>query len=196
MRDWVDYLSAISSAVTPVLVLVLTGMGWRIKVRFERSREQRVRDQERIKELEDKLREDRINTYNSLLEPFFILFTSDEVFKSDPKYKNKDKSHLSIGRMLTVDYRKIGFKLSLVADDAVIRGYNKMMQFFYKNESHGSSEEDLMVHTSQWIRLLSELLLEIRKSMGNQATRLDNWEMIEWFMSDVDELKKALPHNK
>jgi hypothetical protein len=31
------------------------------------------------------------------------------------------------------------------------------------------------------------LLLEIRKSMGNENTQLDLWEMIEWFMKDAAE---------
>ncbi len=52
------------------------------------------------------------------------MFTTDAIFDSDPKYKVKTKDQLSIGRMLSVDYRKIAFKLSLVADDDVIKAYN------------------------------------------------------------------------
>ena len=92
--------------------------------------------------------------------------------------------------MLSVDYRKVAFKLSLVADDSVIRAYNALMQHVYSyNKINDKSAESTLAQTSIWISLLSEMLLAIRKSMGNASTELDNWEMIEWFMSDATELK-------
>lgn len=189
-KHWLDYATAIGSVLTPILVLLLTGVGWHIKAKLERNRYEDSKAKARIRELEDKLRADRIETYNQLLEPFFILFTTDAIFAIDPKFKGKNKDQLSIGKMLTVEYRKVGFKLSLVADDAVVRAYNKLMQFFYKSEQEGLSGDELLVKTSQWIKLLSELLLEIRKSMGNQHKSLTNWEMIEWFMSDADGMRE------
>lgn len=36
---------------------------------------------------------------------------------------------------------------------------------------------------------MATLLLEIRKSMGNQSSELDRWEMIEWFMNDALKMK-------
>ena len=92
--------------------------------------------------------------------------------------------------MLTVEYRKVGYKPSLIADDSIVRAYNKLMQFFYKGQHEGLEAKELLVRTSQWIKLLSVLLLEIRKSMGNQHTSLTNWEMIEWFMTDADMMEK------
>ncbi len=189
-KHWLDYVTAIGSSLTPILVLLLTGVGWHIKAKLERDRDKDSKAQARIRELEDKLRTDRIETYNQLLEPFFVLFTTDAIFASDPKFKGKSKDQLSIGKMLTVEYRKVGFKLSLVADDSVVRAYNKLMQFFYKGGHEGLSGDELLIKTSQWIKLLSELLLEIRKSMGNQHTSLTNWEMIEWFMSDADTMRE------
>lgn len=189
-KHWFDYATAIGSMLTPILVLLLTGLGWHIKARLERNRDEDSKAQARIRELEDKLRADRIETYNQLLEPFFVLFTTDAIFASDPKFKGKSKDQLSIGRMLTVEYRKVGFKLSLVGDDEVVRAYNKLMQFFYKIEHEGLTGDELLVKTSHWIKILSELLLAIRKSMGNQHTSLNNWEMIEWFMTDADKLRE------
>lgn len=57
--SWVEYVTAIGAVATPIFVLILTAVGWRLRRRLER----------RI-ELEDKLREDRIGTYNQILEPF------------------------------------------------------------------------------------------------------------------------------
>lgn len=188
-KHWIDYATAIGSMLTPILVLLLTGVGWHIKAKLERNRDEESATQARIRELEDKLRADRIETYNQLLEPFFVLFTTDAIFASDPKFKGVSKDQLSIGRMLTVEYRTVGFKLSLLADDEVVRAYNNLMQFFYKPEHEGFTSDELLVKTSRWIKLLSELLLAIRKSMGNQHTSLNNWEMIEWFMTDADKLR-------
>lgn len=33
--------------------------------------------------------------------------------------------------------------------------------------------------------LVGNLLLEIRRSMGNDATELDQWSMLEWFITDA-----------
>jgi hypothetical protein len=74
---WLDYLTAFGAVTTPLLVLALTAVGWRLRQRIERQHE-----------LEDKLREDRIQTYNVMLEPFIIMLTPDMAWASDPKNKN------------------------------------------------------------------------------------------------------------
>ena len=88
-KDLLGTISAIATLVTPVLLIVLGGIGWLIQNRIEASQARQETQTARIAELEDKLREDRIATYNALLEPFFLLFTSDTAFSLDPKYKNK-----------------------------------------------------------------------------------------------------------
>lgn len=60
------------------------------------------------------------------------------------------------------------------------------MQFFYHTEQDSRPIEE---KTSHWIALMGKLLLEIRKSMGNQSSTLDKWEMIEWFMKDAQKVK-------
>lgn len=60
--SWLGYLTAFGSVATPLIVLTLTAIGWRLRMQLER----------RIA-LEDKRREDRIATYNEILEPFIIL---------------------------------------------------------------------------------------------------------------------------
>lgn len=187
-KDMLDTISAIATLITPFLLLALGGLGWIIQNRMKSSQTRQESQAARITELEDKLREDRIATYNSLLEPFFLLFTSESAFAQDPKYKGKKKDDLAIARMLSVDYRKIAFKLSLVANDSVVRAYNELMQFFYKTEQDSRPLED---KTSHWLALMAKLLLEIRKSMGNQTSDLDKWEMIEWFMQDAKKMKST-----
>lgn len=193
-KTTLETVTAIATVVTPVLLAVLGGFGWWIKRKFEaaqaRQEAQRALQEAqstRLRELEDKLRDDRISTYNALLEPFFLFFTTEAAFATDKKYKGQKKDELAVQRMLSFEYRQIGFKLSLVADDSVVRAYNRLMQFFYHTESDPAPMEDKMV---RWIALMGDLLLEIRKSMGNQSSGLDRWEMIEWFMSDAPMFKK------
>ncbi len=58
-KTWLDYVTAIGSVATPIIALVLTAMGWKIRTKLQR----------RI-DLEDKLRNNRIEIYNEILEPF------------------------------------------------------------------------------------------------------------------------------
>lgn len=178
-NSWLDYLTAFGSIATPVLVLVLTGVGWTIRRRLERRLE-----------LEDKLREDRISTYNRILEPFMILFMSDAAWESDPKNKGKDKDQLGSRKLLSLDYRQEGFRLALVGSDAVVESYNDLMQYFFDRGEAGTNPTEADV--KHMMALVGRFLLEIRRSMGNEATRLDDWGMLEWFMHDARRFRKEL----
>ena len=177
-KHWLDYLTAFGAVATPFFVLVLTGLGWK----YRKSIDRRL-------ELEDKLREDRINTYNVILEPFTLLLMTQAAWEHDKQNKNKSKDDIAIGKLLSLDYRKSAFKLSLVANDDVVLAYNELMQFFYAqgDQSAAASDEKLKI----MLILLGKLLLEIRKSMGNEATKLDHWQMLEWFMTDVRKIRNT-----
>jgi hypothetical protein len=175
-KTWIDYLSAIGSVATPILVLLLTAVGWMYRQSIER----------RIK-LEEKLREDRIDIYNAILEPFIILLMSDKAWKSDKKNKNKDKNQIAVNKMLTLDYRKTSFKLSLIGSDAVVFSFNNLMQYFYNQPDGEQSPKDSDLQ--KMLELLGKFLLEIRRSMGNESTKIDNWGMIEWFITDAKKLR-------
>ena len=179
-------IQTLAAIATPVLLAILAGLGWLIQNRLQSNQAKELGQIARIRELEDKLREDRIHTYNALLEPFFLLFTSEAAFATDKKFKGRDKNEVAIAQMLSVEYRQVGFKLSLVASDEVVRSYNRIMQFFYHTEEDSHSLE---TKTSLWVGHMATLLLEIRKSMGNETSGLDRWEMIEWFMKDAEVMK-------
>ncbi|GHA12849.1 hypothetical protein GCM10008090_23160 [Arenicella chitinivorans] len=173
--NWIQYLTAVGSIATPILVLLLSALGWRFKRQFERQIE-----------LENKLRDDRIDIYNKLLEPFIILFMSDTAWESDKKTKNLDKGDYAAKKMLSLEYRRIAFKMSLTGSDGVVFAYNNLMQYFYNSEEQ-KKEGQLKAQ----MELLGKFLLEIRKSMGNEATELDNWDMCEWWMSDLSKIKNG-----
>ena len=58
------------------------------------------------------------------------------------------------------------------------------MQFSYKINDNNTKER-----TREMMSLLGSFLLEIRKSMGNEATKLDRWQMLEWLLKDINEIK-------
>ncbi|MBT41593.1 MAG: hypothetical protein CMF12_03615 [Idiomarina sp.] len=177
-KHWIDYMVAIGSIATPILVLVLTAVGWKARSSVER----------RI-ELENKLRDDRIEIYNQILEPFVILLMSDAAWKSDKRNKNKDKNEIATNKMLTLEYRRLGFKLSLMAPDPVVKAYNDLMQYLYSMEETQADKKKSFL--TDMLKLLGTFLVEIRKSMGNEATKLDHWDMCEWWMSDARKLKSV-----
>lgn len=127
--------------------------------------------------MEDKLRDDRVAIYNDVLEPFVLMSVSDEAWKSDPKNKKKDKGRIIEQKYLSVEYRRRAFQMTLMGGDGVVLAYNALMQHFFSRE-HGADD------FGQIGPLLGHFLLEIRRSMGNEETQLDEWKMLEWFITD------------
>lgn len=175
-KTWLDYLTAFGSVATPVLVLILTGLGWRIRARLERK-----------DALEDKLREDRIGTYNAILKPFIILLMPDNAWQADPTNKDRDKQLVAIQTLMSLEYREQGFRLSLVGSDAVVKAYNNLMQYFYQQKTRSAAPAQS--GPREMMALLGQFLLEIRRSMGNEATTLVEWDMLEWFLTDAREFR-------
>ena len=58
---------------------------------------------------------------------------------------------------------------------------------FSQGDNPVASDEKLKAMLS----LHGSFLLEIRKSMGNEDTKLDRWQMLEWFMTDVRKIKNT-----
>ena len=120
--------------------------------------------------------------------PFITLLMSEKAWSLDPKNRGKDKNETAMVEMISLEYRRVAFKLSLVASDEVARAYNNLMQ--YLDSIEAQMKVDAEKDPTAVIRLLGKLLLEVRRSMGNAATKLDHWEMLEWFITDVKGLKK------
>ena len=162
---------AISQVMTPVLLLIITGVGWYVRQSIERKGK-----------LEEELREDRLEIYNKILEPFFVLLMTDAAWAADPKMKGKDKSQTAMRTMLSWEYKKTALQLSLIGSDGVVRAYSKLMQTAF----HAEDVESPATETGLgMIGLLGDLLLEIRKGAGNSATKITNMGMLEWFLKDL-----------
>lgn len=122
---------------------------------------------ENLREMERRLNDKRWQIYIKVLEPYFILF-------SDIKGKGVNNA---IEKINTSKYRQSTFELNIFGSDEVVRANNEMYQFLYKNR-------DLSKKNTVVI-LFGKLLLEIRKSIGNKKTKLDEIEMLESMIKDI-----------
>jgi len=66
-----------------------------------------------------------------------------------------------------------------MGDDNVVKAWNELLQYMYKNPE--SSE------TKSLLRLMGRVLLEIRRSLGNKNTQLDEMDMFRWYIKDLEE---------
>lgn len=169
-----ELITKIATVITPVVLVIISAIGWKLRQSLERKNK-----------LEEKLHGNRIEIYNRIIEPFIYVFMTDEAWNSDPKNKKVDKDMRMRSTLLSVDYRRTCFELSLIASDNVVLAYNNLMQHFFHTNPSNNSE----TYLKESSKVLGIFLLEIRRSMGNESTKLDCWEMLRWFFTDIDKIR-------
>jgi len=120
-----------------------------------------------LREMERKLNDKRWQIYIKVLEPYFILF-------SDIKGKGSDKA---IEKIKSPEYRQSSFELNIFGSDNVVRANNKLYQFLYNNKN--------LSKKNYAVTLFGKLILEVRKSIGDKKTKLDEIEMLEAMIKDI-----------
>ena len=146
----------------PSLLMVLGGIiTWFLKSRVEE-----------LRATEERLREERRKIYSQILDPYIRLF-------ADLKGQGPTQA---IKKITSYEYRKTAFDLNLFGSDQVVRAYNALMKHTYEAESTGKQEPKEMM------RLWVCLLLEIRRSLGNKKTKLDEFDMLRAMIKDIDSL--------
>nr|CBH37181.1 conserved hypothetical protein [uncultured archaeon] len=147
----------------PTLLMVLGGIiTWFIKSRIEE-----------LRAIEEKLREERRNIYAQILDPYIRLF-------ADIKGKGPDEA---LKKITSYEYRKTAFDLNLFGSDEVIRAFNNLMKHTYEAEATGNQDPEEMM------RLWGNLLLEIRKSLGNKKTKLNEFDMLRAMIKDMSKIE-------
>lgn len=143
----------------------------------------------KIRETEEKLRQNRIEIYYKVLEPFFLIFSTTAIIQHSGKTrKAKEQTgvELATEKLLTLDYQNYCFQLSLFGSETVVKAFNNLLQAYY-NPPDGHSE------TSEWgfelMNQTAKLMIEIRKSLGNEGTKLDGLEILEWKIKDIRKYK-------
>jgi len=148
--------------MTPALMGLGGLISWLIKSKTEE-----------LKAIEQKLRQERIQVYGKILEPYIQLFT-------DLSDNNMRKA---VKKILSYDYRKTAFELILLGNDEVVQAYNKLMQYTYSVEDQENKSPGEM------LKLWGDFLLEIRKSLGNKKTALSNLDMLEFMIKDINKYR-------
>jgi len=156
----IEIIKTIGTISTPIILILLSSIGWKLRKKLERE-----------VEIENKLRTDRIGIYEDILEPFIIILTNNS---------SQSKEKKSIEIINSLDYRKKAFQLFFTGDDYVLKSFNNLMQYFYNHEKPDPAKI---------MSLFGTLLLDIRKSTGNEKTKLNKFEMLEWLIKDIKELK-------
>ena len=147
----------------PSLLMVLGGiLTWLLKSRVEE-----------LRAIEETLREERRKVYEQILDPYIRLFAG---------IKGGKGAQQAIKRITSYDYRKTAFELYLIGSDDVVTAYNNLMQYTFEAEAAGAPD------TGQMMRRWGALLLEIRKSLGNKKTKLDEKDMLRGMIKDIDQL--------
>ncbi|MCY4259127.1 MAG: hypothetical protein OXC91_02530 [Rhodobacteraceae bacterium] len=172
---WSIDLGGLGSLLTPFLLAVVSFVAWR----YQKAAERRIN-------LEERLRDERIGIYNQILEPFITLLMSDAAWQADPKNKRRDKIQIATSRMLSLEYRKASFQFVLKGSDTAVRAFNDLMKRAIS--PHASNDAS---YATEMIGLFGVLLLEIRKSMGNEATKINSVGMLEWFIVDAESVLVA-----
>lgn len=132
---------------------------------------------EKLRKLEESLRERRLELYAKALDPYFRIFAGLGDQRSETRI---------LTDMRDADYRRTIFHLSMFGSDEVVRAFNAMMQFTYRLDSAPSDPRELM-------RLWALVLLAIRRSAGNPGTKLDEWDMLAATIKDVASLQRPAP---
>ncbi|GAH82469.1 unnamed protein product [marine sediment metagenome] len=147
----------------PALLMVLGGIiTWLIKSKIEG-----------LQAIEEKLRKERRSIYTQILDPYICLF-------ADIKSKGPNEA---LKKITSFNYKKTAFNLNLFGSDEVVWANNNFMKHAYKAETTGIQDPKEMM------RLWGKLLLEIRKSLGNKKTKLDEFDMLRAMVKDIDKLE-------
>ena len=153
-----EYLPLIVGLGAPISAVIGGLITWFLKSR-----------KEELQATEERALERRIETYNQILHPIIVLFSSGA------SQKEKDNATKQI---TTVEYRKAAFNLITFGSDEMVNSYNNMMQSFYKNEAETSPELTM--------KKFAAVILSIRKDVYNKNTELREWGMLKFMIMDIE----------
>lgn len=155
-----DIIALITTVSAPILVFIGGLISWLLKTR-----------KEELQAVEQRALERRIETYNKIMNPLIIMLSN----KTDEKTKNK-----ALDEIISVDYRRAGFNLVTFGSDEMVNSYNNMMQSFYKGEA---TDNPKLV-----MRKFASFILNVRKDLYNKNTKLKEWDMLKFMITDIEKL--------
>lgn len=166
------YKIFVAPAVGAVIMLIGGLISWILQTRLAGIRSER-----------EKLRAERRKIYVDLLSPFIRLFAAignSEIETSD------DVPDDVMQEMLSFEYKKTSFEMALFGSDEVVNAYNVFMGTLYESAQQDESAQQATQNPMELMQGFGELLLEIRKSLGNEETELNRFDMLRWMIKDID----------
>ena len=153
----------LSNIMPVVLTLIGGGAGWLLKSKLEAKRR-----------VEESLQEEAAQIYLEILLPFATLF-------SDLSPKSQTDT---LRKITSREYREKSFKLVLVGSDEVVSSWNRMWSTIYLRELGECEGADILLE-------FGNVLLAIRRSLGNGSTLMSNKDLLKWLVKDIDTLKSS-----
>lgn len=175
-----ENIAAIASIITPILLAVISVIAVLLQRRLEAARKREEDARARAQRLEDEIRGTRIELYEKVLAPFIDALNSTGQTQTQRRGRGARGGQAGVPNIDWQEFRRSAFRLSLFADDGVVKAFNDFMQFAYEMESsQDSGDPRAMLST------LGGLLLAIRRSVGNEDSSLGELEMLKWLISDI-----------
>lgn len=146
----------------PIITAIITAIvTWILKEKSEKLKLQR-----------EKLIEEKRQNYFKILEPMILSLNG---------IKNPKDSQVALKKIASADYRKTSFELMLIGSDQVVQAYNDFFQYLYKNPDNPSPHKIL--------EQFGNVVLQIRKDLGNSHTKLERKDMLRFMINDIDKEK-------
>jgi len=119
-------------------------------------------EKEKRKEIENKLSDKKYDTYKFVIDVFFKII-------ANVKNKNSKADY-------TKDITEINKRLFVYSSDSVLRKFFDWTQAARKNQNS--------------LTYFAELLIEIRKDMGNKNSKIDANDFLNHLLTDFEDAKK------
>lgn len=166
-----DINSDLILGISTPLLLFLTGfITWKLKSK-----------REELLIIEEKAREHKLETYDTIMEPLITFFT----FTSSKQEKEKAEK-----LMFSVKYKKAAFTLTTFGSKKVIRSYNNLMQSFF---SIKDIELD-MTKTLILMAYLADFMIAVREDLYDKKVKLKRSDMLRFMITDIENY--AIPLDK
>ena len=132
---------------------------------------------EKLRRLEESLKDRRLKLYSDALDPFIKLFAGVRDVKATAQVMKDIQGY---------SYRKTIFDVTMFGSDEVVQAHNALWTHIYESETKGQQPREIM-------RLWAGLLLAVRRSVGNADTKLDEWDMLAAQIKDIESLRSPAP---
>lgn len=154
-----EFIIGVSSIIMPIIALFIGAY-------FQKQRDKLKIEQETFFVKKREL-------YLSVIEPIMRMLSTHNDTKVQEKAKNE---------ILSLNYKKTCLEFTLYGNDGTVRAFNNLFQLIYDPKKYTEDPTILLP-------FLGKLNLEMRKELGNHATKFDEFNMLEYLIKDIKSVK-------